>query len=174
MRIKAAITIIKVTFFRDFTKMQSDRIVCIAAVLLTAGIAAASTVWGPVETYPGTANWNVAANWTRGVPVASGVEDEGGNDPKAVFNVANAAVCIVDSEAVCGQFSMGDGGTLNGTFMRIVNGGTLTTHTDLWSAVGYNRSATLTVEAGGYLETRRNLLVGRYGSSGCVSVLSDH
>jgi hypothetical protein len=117
------------------------------------GVAAAqTTVWNLVG--PATGNWNAAANWTEGVPLAS---DAG----KAVFNVAGAAECIVATSVSVGMFAMGDNQTNNGTFLRIVNGGTLTTSKADWSAVGYNRVASLTVEAGGKLVTAHRLFVGR-------------
>jgi hypothetical protein len=148
--------------------MQSKRILYIAVLLSTAGVSAANTVWTLVG--PQTGNWNAAANWTNGMPAAEG-DGTFGNDPKAVFNVAGAAECIVDTPVAVGVFAMGDGGTNNGTFLRIVSGGTLTTHKADWSAVGYNRSATLTVEAGGKLATAHRLMVGRASQDGVPSSL---
>ncbi len=150
--------------------MRSVKVMCVMAILLTAGLATANTVWNPVANpdpnaiVDGTANWNVAANWASGLP-GLGTEDPP-LDPKAVFNVANAAECIVDSEVVSGQLSMGDGGTTAGNFLRIVDGGSLTTgFSNNWTAVGYNRQATMTVEKGGTLTCNTNLLIGRDGSN---------
>ncbi|HDS84937.1 MAG TPA: hypothetical protein ENN97_07080, partial [Phycisphaerales bacterium] len=124
-----------------------------ALVLVIGAFASANTVWAPAESYPATAIWSDAANWTNGLP---GLAD------KAQFNVEGAAECIVDTAVGVGMLAMGDNGTNNGTFLRIVNGGTLTTYTaGSWSAVGYNRVATLTVEVGGRLETAHRLFVGR-------------
>lgn len=143
--------------YRGFV-MRRVTLIMPALILMVGASCVAATVWSLVG--PETGNWNAAANWSNGLPVVSG-DGTFGNDPKAVFNVAGAAECIVDTAVSVGVFAMGDNGTNGGTFLRIVNGGTLTTHAADWSAVGYNRVATLTVETGGKLVTAHRLMVGR-------------
>lgn len=132
--------------------------------LIIGSFAAANTVWNPPGTYPNTANWSDAVNWTSGLP---GLAD------KAQFNVEGAAECIVNSVVSVGMLAMGDNGTNNGTFLRIVNGGLLTAATSgSWSAVGYNRVAALTVEPGGRLVTTHRLMVGRQAFDGAAELPS--
>lgn len=124
-----------------------------ALVLVIGAFAAADTVWSPAASYPAAASWSDAAHWTNGLPDLA---------DKAQFNVDGTAECIVETAVGVGMLAMGDNGTQTGTFLRIVNGGTLTTHAvGSWSAVGYNRPATLIVEAGGTLNTAHRLFVGR-------------
>jgi hypothetical protein len=134
---------------------------------LSIGISSyASTVWNPAANGihpPATGKWSVAANWTNGLPDPAGIV----NDGKVQFNVEGAAECIVDYAASCQRLVVGDNGTENGTFLRIVSGGSLTPLIQDWNAIGYNRSATLTVEAGGYFETQRHLLFGYSGTGPC-------
>jgi hypothetical protein len=154
--------------------MRSVIVMCLAAVLLTAGLATANTVWNPAGNsdpnaiVDGTANWNVAANWASGLP-GLGTEDPP-LDPKAVFNVANTAECIVDSAVSCQTLAMGDGGPTSGHSLRVVDGGSLILVKNDWNAIGYTRSATLTVEAGGYVEFGRHVLLGRDGNTGTGAV----
>lgn len=150
--------------------IQRNRLLLIVSILLfvlTVGISAeASTVWDPASNGiypPATGIWNDAANWTNGLPDPDGIV----NDGKVQFNVEGAAECIVDSVAPCSRLVEGDNGTENGNFLRIVNGGSLTPVIEDWNAIGYNRSATLTVETGGYFETKRHLLFGFSGTGPC-------
>lgn len=145
---------------------------CLVTVLLTAAFASANTVWNAAipndPNADGTANWNVAANWSGGLP-GLGTEDPP-LDPKAVFNVADRAVCIVDSAVSCQTLSMGDNGATSGNFLKVVDGGSLILVKNDWNAIGYSRSATMTVEAGGYVEFGRHVLLGRDGDSGTGAV----
>jgi hypothetical protein len=138
----------------------------LVAALSTGMSSYASTVWNPAAngiTPPATGKWSVAANWTDGVPDPEGIV----NDGKVQFNIEGAAECIVDYTASCQRLVVGDNGTENGTFLRIVSGGSLTPLIQDWNAIGYNRSATLTVEAGGYFETQKHLLFGYSGTGPC-------
>lgn len=162
------------TYLMEALKMRSVKVMCVMAILLTAGLATANTVWNP-EANPdpnaivdGTANWNVAANWASGLP-GLGTETPP-LDPKAVFNVTNAAECIVDSAVSCQTLAMGDGGTTSGNFLRVIDGGSLILVKSDWNAIGYNRASTLTVEAGGYVEFGRHVLLGRDGNTGTGAV----
>lgn len=144
--------------------MRRVNLMCLAAVLLTAGFATANTVWNPTEpndVAAGYSNWTKASNWTAGLP-GLGTEVPP-LDPKAVFNVAGRPECIVDSAVSCQTLAMGDNGALTGNFLRVVDGGSLILVKADWNAIGYNRSSTLTVEKGGYAETGRQLFVGRDG-----------
>lgn len=152
--------------------MRRVILMCLVTVLLTAGFASANTVWNAAipndPNADGTANWNVAANWASGLP-GLGTEDPP-LDPKAVFNVADRAVCIVDSAVSCQTLAMGDNGTTSGNFLKVVDGGSLILVKNDWNAIGYNRSATMTVEAGGYVEFGRHVLFGRDGENGTGEV----
>lgn len=133
--------------------------------LLIANMAAAvvTTVWNPAANPSGTGLWTEGANWTGGT--APMTQD---GDWKAVFNVSNARECILGTTVSVAQLVMGDNGTLTGNFLRLVDGAYLTSglHADgttNWTAIGYNRSATMVVEAGAVFETKNYLLIGRDG-----------
>lgn len=125
-----------------------------AVCTLWAGLAHASTVWNPAANGvfpPATGNWNVAGNWTQGLPSSVA-------DGKAVFNVANAAECRVTNTQTCGQFVQGDNGP--GGVLRVVSGGSITTSNTVWTAVGYNNTARTIVETGGTLSCGNHLWIG--------------
>ncbi len=114
--------------------------ICIT-LLLTASVASAATVWNPAANAivpPATGDWGVGANWTNDVP--------GIVDGKAVFNVPDAAECVVTDAQSFTQLVQADNGP--GGVIRIVDGGSLTT-TGGWMATGYNDTAKLIVEEGG-------------------------
>jgi len=118
----------------------------LVAVLVMASMASAATVWNPAAngiTPPATGNWNDAANWTNGVPVAVAP-----GETKAVFNVVDAAECVVTDAQSVGQIAQGDNRV--GGVIRIKDGGSLTT-TISWSTIGYNDSACMIIEKGGSL-----------------------
>jgi hypothetical protein len=125
-----------------------------AACLLSAGPANAATVWNPAANNiypPATGNWNTPGNWTAGLPslVAPG--------EKAVFNVAGAADCVVTNAQSFNQLVQGDNG--HGGVIWIKSGGSLTT-SNIWTAVGYNRTAQMIVEAGGQVNCGNHLWIG--------------
>ena len=125
-----------------------------AVCMLCAGLAHAATVWNPAANGvfpPATGNWNVAGNWTQGLPSSVA-------DGKAVFNVANAAECRVTNAQTCGQFVQGDNGP--GGVLRVVSGGSITTSNTVWTAVGYNHTAQTIVETGGTLSCGNHLWIG--------------
>ena len=127
-----------------------------AACLLFAGVAEATTVWNPAANGiypPATGNWNTAGNWTAGIPgyVAPG--------DKAVFNVSGAADCVVTNAQSFNQLVQGDNG--NGGVIRVKSGGSLTT-SNVWTGVGYNRTARMIVEPGGQVTCRDHLWIGLY------------
>ncbi|MCU0858430.1 MAG: hypothetical protein MUC65_08530, partial [Pontiellaceae bacterium] len=110
-----------------------------ASIFLTAGLSLADTTWNPAANGiypPSTGNWNVAANWTAGLPDFA---------DKASFTVNNAAECVVTNSVIAFYISL----NANESTLRIINGGTLTT-TNNWSAVGYSQKTNnMIVEAGG-------------------------
>jgi len=121
--------------------------ICIT-LLLMASVASASTVWNPAANGifpPATGDWGDAANWTNGLPVEAG-DGTLNNDPKAVFNVPDAAECVVSDTQTLKDLVQGD--DADGGVIRIVDGGNLNT-TGGWMSVGYNNTATLIVETGG-------------------------
>ncbi len=120
--------------------MRTRIVLCICiTLLLMASTASAATVWNPVGS--GSADWGDAANWTNGLPVTVAP-----GEVKAVFNVLNAAECVVSDTQSLKDLVQGDGA--DGGVIRIVDGGNLTT-TGGWMAVGYNSTAKLIVETGG-------------------------
>lgn len=138
--------------------MRCKKIVCLIVVLWTIGFAAATTVWNPAGNpdpnaiVDGVSNWNIAANWTNGLP-GFGTEQPP-LDTKAVFNVAGAAECIVTGAQGVHHLVMGDGGAAEqNNVLRIMDGGSITTGVGQWMSVGYNRPATLIVETGGVLNS---------------------
>jgi hypothetical protein len=142
--------------------------ISLMAVVVSVAQAEITTVWNPAaNTDPNTRSlWTIPANWTQGATGAPMTQDK---DWKVVYNVANATECILDTQATIMQLVMGDGGTLTGNFLRLVNGAHLISGirndgTTNWTAVGYNRSSTLVIEAGAILETKTYMLVGRDGS----------
>ena len=79
------------------------KVLLLCVCLLAVGTSAyAATVWNPAAngiSPPDTGDWGVAANWTAGVPTDGSVTTP--NDGKAVFNVPNAAECVVsDAQAL--------------------------------------------------------------------------
>lgn len=120
------------------------------------------TVWDPASngiTPPAVANWSQTENWTNGLPDPAGIVNN-----KVQFNIADAAECIVDSAVSCQRLVVGDNGTRAGNFLRIISGGSLTPLIDNWNAIGYNTSATLTVETGGHFETVNRLGLGWFNT----------
>jgi len=140
--------------------MKRTVAVC-AAVLLAVSVAGAATVWNPAANGivpPDTGNWNDAANWTNDVP--------GVLDGKAVFNVPDAAECIVTDAQSFNQFVQGDNGP--GGVIRVKSGGSLTTGA-VWSGVGYNNTAHMIVEAGGVVNFGQHAWIGL--NDGSVGIL---
>lgn len=131
--------------------MRRINVMCLAAVLLTAGFAAAATVWTPTDpnvVAAGFSNWDITANWSNGIP---GVIDQ-----KPVFNSnsnGNLVECRVTTNTLpFGDSSnglvMGDGSAAG--ILRIMDGGTITKLGGGWSGLGYNNDGgTMIVEEGG-------------------------
>jgi hypothetical protein len=123
---------------------------CLAVVsLLTLQVQAQNTtVWNPAANPATTGLWSESANWTgNAVP---------GTGDKAVFNVAGAIPCVINSPANVGQLVMGDGGP--GTLI-VTNGGSLATGT-IWTGLGYNNQASLEVYSGGTAVFNEHLWIG--------------
>jgi hypothetical protein len=133
-------------------------------LIIGISLGAVTTVWNPGANPSGTGLWIQPANWTGGV--APMTQD---GDWKVVFNINGARECVLDTTVTVHQLVMGDGGTLNGNYLRLVSGAYLTSGiaadgTTNWTAIGYNRSATLVIETGAVLETKSYILIGRDGS----------
>ena len=132
--------------------MKKTSVVSVVAVLLMASSAIGATVWNPAANGivpPATADWGVAANWTNDVP--------GVADGKAVFNVPDAAECVVTDAQSFNQFVQGDNAP--GGVIRVMDGGSLTTGA-VWSAVGYNNTAHMIVDAGGTVNFGQHAWIG--------------
>jgi hypothetical protein len=151
--------------------MERNGTVCLAVVLLMGGVVGAATVWNPAANGivpPATGNWGDAANWTNGLP-NTGPEDPNG---KAVFNVDDAAECVVTDPQSFTQVVQGDNGP--GGVIRVVKGGSLTTGA-VWSAVGYDNTAHMIVESGGNVTFGEHMWVGfRDDSVGTLDLLGGH
>ncbi len=153
--------------------MRCNKIVCLTVILMTAGFAAATTVWNPAANDivpPDVGNWADPNNWNNGLP-GFGTEDPP-LDPKAVFNVADAAECIVTDEQGVHHLVMGDGGAdEQNNVLRIMDGGSITTGAGQWAGIGWNRPATLIVEKGGVFDVPNHLWVGHNaGAEGTIIV----
>ncbi len=138
-------------FFLEEVKMK--KLILLLMFVSFVGAASATTVWNPAANGifpPAVGNWgDVPSNWTNGLP--DSVE-------KAVFNVPGAAECqVIIPQPGCTQLVMGDGNS--GGVLRIMPGGTLTTCAT-WSAIGYNDTAHMIVEAGGTASFGGDLWVG--------------
>lgn len=134
--------------------MRRVNLICLAAVLMTAGFAAAATVWNPSlnpdpnDIVDGVSNWDIAANWSNGLP--------GVTDQKPVFN-SNGGGNLVECQVTTNTLPFGD--SSNGLVMgdgsaagilRIMDGGTITKLGGGWSGLGYNNDGgTMIVEEGG-------------------------
>ena len=136
---------------------------CIS-LFFVAGVVSAATVWNPAANgiYPPDAgDWGVAANWTNDVP--------GVADGKAVFNVEDAAECVVTDAQSFNQLVQGDNGP--GGLVRVMDGGSLTTGV-AWSAVGYNNTAHMIVETGGSVTFGEHMWIGlQEGGPGTLDII---
>lgn len=133
---------------------------------LAAGVASAATVWNPAANGLGPSdagNWNDAANWTAGVPVAVAP-----GEIKAVFNVPNAAESLVTSSLTVNQIVQGDNNL--GGLIRVTLGGSVATG-EVWSAIGYNDTAQLIVESGGTFSFGQHAWIGfNPGGEGTIDI----
>jgi hypothetical protein len=126
--------------------MMMKKLVLLMVVSLLVGETNAYTTWNLVSASPG--NWNIAANWTAGLPSVVA-------DGKAVFNKGAAvAECHVTDTQGCVNVAIGDGGP-GGDVLRITNGGVLTSTS--WLAVGYSRNCQMIVETGGVANLNSHL-----------------
>lgn len=117
--------------------MKNKTLLLLAFMGIASGLFAQNTVWNPAANNPSDGLWTTLENWTNGVPTADG---------KAVYNVADAMDCSVNSAVTVKQIVQGDGGP-GGTII-VVSGGSITTGAS-WSGIGFNNTAALIVESGG-------------------------
>ena len=131
---------------------------------LLVNVASAATVWNPAGNghgpAPATAPFGDAANWTNGVPDAI---------DKAVFNVPGAADATVSGAISDFQLVQGDGN--DGGTIQVLGGGSISTFSADWSAVGYNNDAHLIVDAGGSFSFGHHAWIGFLpGATGIVDI----
>jgi hypothetical protein len=117
-----------------------------------------TTVWNPGGGSDG--RWTTDGNWTGNAAPMIAEQYK-----KVVFNVEGAVECVLDTSAAVAQLVVGDNGTSAGTYLRLADGAYLTAGarpgaTPVWTAIGYNRPATVTVESGAVLETADYMLIG--------------
>jgi len=117
--------------------MKNKILLLLAFMGIASGLFAQNTVWNPAANNPSDGLWTTAENWTNGIPAAEG---------KAVYNVADAMNCSVNSPVSVKQIVQGDGGP-GGTII-VASGGSITTGAS-WSGIGFNNTAALIVESGG-------------------------
>lgn len=134
---------------------------CLAGVVLTAGLASARTVWNPIDPNiiaAGYGDWSDPLNWNAGVPVM--LPEATNTAGKVVFYGLNKPECrVTTTTAECYYFVLGDNEPLNYP-LRIMPGATLRTAAN-WCAVGYNATgAHLIVENGATLTCGSHLYVG--------------
>lgn len=119
----------------------------LAACVITAQ-AQPTAVWNPAANPSGTGLWSEPANWTiNAVPDST---------YKVVFNVPGAIPCIINSAATPYQLVAGDGGP---GALILASGGSLTTGV-IWTGVGYDNVASLTLQAGSTATFGEHLWVG--------------
>ena len=139
---------------------------CLAALLLTAGVANA-VVWNPTDPNTiatGYGDWNNGVNWVGGIvpTLASGNTSQG----TATYAVANPPECWITGAADCYKFAMGDNGPATppsqNAVVRVKDGGVLTIGPgNSWAAFGYNRDGgTVIVEKGGQMFINAHLWFG--------------
>ena len=146
--------------------MKNTMLLAVVTALLVSSLShAQTTVWNPAgnpiyDPNTGDPNavydpntpqdWSDAGNWTNGLPLTT-------PGSKAVLNVPSASEVQISNAQSAYQISMGDG--TDGSTLRIVNGGSLTTG-NVWTAVGYNAVGHLVVETGGSASFGEHLWLG--------------
>jgi hypothetical protein len=104
--------------------------------------------------------WTTDADWTGSVaPLAAS------QHLKVFFNLAQAGDCTLDTTATVGHLVMGDNNPASDIHLTLAAGADLTAGLDAfgrtnWTAVGYNRSANMSVAAGAVLRCRNHLWIG--------------
>ena len=125
--------------------------------MVTASIAPPATSYWIA---PATSSWSVADHWTGGAAPL-----DPGQHLKVIFNVVGAGPCVLDTTATVAQLVMGDNTAAHNNQLSLTAGAGLTAGLDgfgrtAWTAVGYNRSAVLSVETGASLHCRNHLWIG--------------
>ncbi|MBK1825873.1 glycosyl hydrolase family 28-related protein [Haloferula rosea] len=120
-----------------------------------------ATVWNAT----GAEAWGVDTHWTGNVAPIDQAQHL-----KVVFNVEGAAACTLDAPATVAQLVAGDNGTLNGNLLTLASGAHLVAGLDpygqtRWTAVGYNRDATVKVTSGATLSVEDHLWIGFHNPS---------
>jgi hypothetical protein len=143
-------------------------LMCLAAILLMAGVVTAHTQWSvkdPNGVKYGFSKWNwksgTLTNWTEGIPPG----DTPGTD-KTQFLIAAQPECILDYAAgniydiaVDKGVSPGDGG------LTIAKGGSVSCNAliSTWNGIGYAAPGRLNIERGGSINLFHRTMLGRTG-----------
>lgn len=119
-----------------------------------------TTTWSPGS---GSSDWTAGASWTGGVAPIRQTQNL-----KVTFKVEGAQECVLNTNAIVAQMVVGDNGTTNGNYLRLIRGADLlcgrnASGVTIWTAIGYTRPATVTVESGAVFRTAGNLLLGFQG-----------
>lgn len=139
------------------------KLILLLVVISLVGVASAATVWNPfangVGPYPAEADYGVAANWTNGIPT---------DLEKGVFNVPNAATCVISDTQGGAQLVQGDGDV--GGIIRVASTGNITTKV-AWTGIGYDSPGQLDVDAGGVFSFGGHAWIGQNpGGVGVVNI----
>lgn len=130
-----------------------------SAVMSVRPLGQVTTVWSASEGSDGL--WTTASNWTgEGAAPLTVAQFK-----KVVFSALGTKACLLDTTATVAQLVMGEGGEDTGNALHLVAGAQLTAglkpnESTNWTAIGYDRGATLTVASGAHLKTVSNLWVG--------------
>ena len=116
--------------------------------LLITAQAQPTTVWNPAANPSSTGLWSEDANWT-----SSAVPD---STYKVVFNVPGAMPCTINSAATAYQLVLGDGGPGE---VILASGGSLSTGA-IWTGIGYDNVASMTLQNGSSAIFGQHLWVG--------------
>lgn len=127
--------------------MKSTKMFCVvAAVVLMTGVSYAADAWWDADNKPGTDGmWSTASNWWTN---ADGGMPAGGpnGDFMVGFNHSNLVVCTLNTAVSVNQIKLAEGGV---GYLKIVNGGSLTTKLNEWSGIGFGAGGQGTLEIDG-------------------------
>ena len=116
----------------------------------------APTQTDAVWTATAGSNWTDSANWSSSEAPMRETQNQ------IVRFTGNTTECVLSTNATVAQLILGDGGPAN---VRLTYGAHLEAghHPDgstLWTAIGYDGDAALTIEPGAYFQTASNLYLG--------------
>ena len=117
----------------------------------------AQAVWNPALNPSSTGWWSEIGNWFT--PAGVAINMVPGDTTHVLFNIADAIPCMVSNAVVARYVDMGNSTGPGGTLI-VTNGGSLTTGTDNWTAVGYSSNALMVVESGASVNFGYHLWIG--------------